>query len=194
MKNVVPQDFKVGRSDRNQQHGHRSFLLWFTGLSGSGKSTLANAVEKALFERGISTYALDGDNVRLGINKDLGFTADDRSENIRRIGEIAKLFVDAGVVVTASFISPYKKDRLLVEKILGSDSFVEIYVKASVETCESRDVKGLYKKARKGEIPNFTGISAPYEVPEAPSLVVDTEQLTLEEATEYVLSHVENMI
>ncbi len=194
MSNVSYQNFKIKRPDRNQRNKHNSFVIWFTGLSGSGKSTLANAVERALFDKGVSTYTLDGDNIRLGLNKDLGFSAEDRSENIRRIAEAANLLIDAGLVVCASFISPYKKDRLYVEKTVKSDKFVEVYVKASVEACEERDVKGLYKRAREGEIKDFTGISAPYEIPENPSIVVDTEKLSIKEATALVIDNVEKML
>jgi adenylylsulfate kinase len=156
-------------------NGHGSFVLWFTGLSGSGKSTIANRVEKELFDRGIHAYALDGDNIRLGINKGLGFSDADRHENLRRIGEIAKLFTDAGIVTVAAFVSPLEKDRQLLKDIIGKDNFVEIFVNTSLEECERRDVKGLYKKARAGEIPNFTGISAPYEAPVNPDIVIHTE-------------------
>jgi adenylylsulfate kinase len=162
-------------------------VLWFTGLSGSGKSTIAVEVEKELYRRGKACYRLDGDNLRFGLNKDLGFTAEDREENIRRIGEVAALFADAGLITLASFISPYKEGREAARQAAGVDNFKEIYVKADVETCAERDPKGLYDKAKKGEIENFTGISAPYEEPENPDLIVDTMSLSLEESVELVL-------
>ncbi len=157
---------------------HRGVCLWFTGLSGSGKSSIARETENLLFERGVRTYVLDGDNIRHGLNSDLGFSPEDRNENIRRIGEVAKLFVDAGVIVMTAFISPYRQDRDRVRKILNEDEFIEIYVEADLETCEQRDPKGLYKKARLGEIKEFTGISAPYERPEHPELIINTSKET----------------
>ncbi len=194
MKNVIPHNFKIGQEDRNGANGHNSFVLWFTGLSGSGKSTIANAVEQALFEQGVKTYLLDGDNVRSGINNDLTFSPEDRKENIRRIAEVGKLFVDAGVVVLAAFVSPYKNDRLNIENTIGSHSFVEIYVKTSIEECERRDVKGLYKKARSGEIKDFTGISAPYEAPDNPAIEIDTEKETVEASTARILSLIQDKL
>ena len=184
--NIVPHDFTVDRSARNKMNGHSSFVVWFTGLSGSGKSTIANLLEKNLLEKGIHTFSLDGDNIRTGINKDLNFTAEDRQENLRRIAEISKLFVDAGIVVIASFISPLKKDREMIQEIVGSDDFYEVFVNTSLEECERRDVKGLYKKARKGEIPNFTGISAPYEAPQNPDIEIQTEKESVEESVERI--------
>src|SRR6266478_2678384 len=172
--NIVWHQGAVTRADRERLSGHRSATVWFTGLSGSGKSTIAVALEKALWERGRHAYVLDGDNIRHGLNKNLGFSPADRTENIRRIGEVAKLFTEAGVIVMTSFISPYRADRDAVRAIMGKGDFVEVHVEASVETCEGRDVKGLYKKARAGEIPEFTGISAPYEAPERPELVLET--------------------
>ncbi|HSJ98785.1 MAG TPA: adenylyl-sulfate kinase, partial [Myxococcota bacterium] len=168
--------------------GQKGVTIWLTGLSGSGKSTVAVAAEEALVRRGRLAYVLDGDNVRHGLNKNLGFSPADRTENIRRIGEVAKLFTDAGVIVFTSFISPYRADRDLVRSIHDPGRFVEAYVSASVETCESRDVKGLYKKARAGEIPEFTGISAPYEAPERPELVLDTNRQTVEESVGELIS------
>ena len=167
---TVKQDYKTTKLQREQLHGHKAYLLWFTGLSGSGKSTLANLVEIALHQQGISTYILDGDNIRQGINKDLSFSPQDRSENIRRIAEISNLMLDAGVVTLAAFVSPYIKDREAVKQIVGPDNFIEIYVNTSLAECERRDVKGLYKKARSGEIKNMTGISAPYQAPVNPDL------------------------
>ena len=161
--------------------------MWFTGLSGSGKSTLARAVEARLVGRGVLAYVLDGDNVRLGLNRDLGFGPSDRAENIRRIGEVASLFVDAGVLVLTAFISPYRADRASARAAVG-DAFVEVWVAASLEVCEGRDPKGLYRRARAGEIPQFTGISAPYEAPESPEITVDTGALSLEEATDSVVA------
>lgn len=170
--NITKQDYKISRSDRRALHGHNSFLIFFTGLSGSGKSTIANALEQKLHVQGVNTYVLDGDNVRRGINRGLGFSPEDRSANNRRIGEIAKLFVDAGVVVLAAFVAPYKKDREFIKITVGFDNFVEIFVNTSLEECERRDVKGLYEKARAGEITNMTGVSAPYEVPDKPDIEV----------------------
>ena len=164
----------ITRADRERLNGHRAVCLWFTGLSGSGKSTIAREVEKILFERGMHAYVLDGDNIRHGLNKDLGFSPEDRSENIRRIGEVAKLFVDAGFIVMTAFISPYRKDRDNVRKLMKEGEFAEIYIKCTIDVCEARDPKGLYKKARAGEIKEFTGISAPYEEPLKPELVIDT--------------------
>ncbi|ETN95807.1 adenylyl-sulfate kinase [Zhouia amylolytica] len=171
-KNIIPHTFKISKEVRNEQNKHRSFLIWLTGLSGSGKSTIACALEQRLHEQDLKTYVLDGDNIRRGINKNLSFSPEDRSENIRRIGEIANLFIDAGVIVLAAFVSPYKEDREHVKEIVGADNYVEVFVNASLEECERRDVKGLYAKARKGEIKNLTGISAPYEIPENPDVEV----------------------
>ncbi len=164
-KNIVKHHYKIGRNERRKAQGHNSFLIFFTGLSGSGKSTIANALEEKLFSEGISTYVLDGDNIRSGINKDLSFSAEDRSENNRRIGEVAKLFVDAGLVVLAAFVAPFQRDRALIRDTVGLDNYVEVFVNVSLEECERRDVKGLYKKARSGEIKDMTGISSPYEAP-----------------------------
>ena len=163
MKNIFKQDYKVYRNDREALHKHNTLLVWFTGLSGSGKSTLANLLEQELHSLKLSTFVLDGDNIRHGLNKDLTFSAIDRKENIRRIGEVAKILLEAGVLTIAAFVSPYKKDREMVKNIVGSENFVEIYVNASLAECEKRDTKGLYKKARNGEIKNMTGISSPYE-------------------------------
>jgi adenylylsulfate kinase len=180
---------QVERRDREQLLGQRGVTVWLTGLSGSGKSTIAVAAEKMLLERGRHAYVLDGDNVRHGLNKNLGFSPADRTENIRRIGEVAKLFTDAGVIVMTSFISPYRADRDAVRAVMGKGDFVEVHVQASVETCEGRDVKGLYKKARAGEIPEFTGISAPYEAPERPELVLDTKAQSVEESVAVLVSY-----
>jgi len=184
---IVWHECLVKKADRNCLNGHKSGLVWFTGLSASGKSTLAHGVEKQLFDRGIRTYVLDGDNVRHGLNANLGFSAEDRKENIRRIGEVARLMVDAGLIVLACFISPYREDRDAVRKLFAGDNFFEVYVKCPLEECEKRDPKGQYKKARAGIIKNYTGISAPYEEPEYPELVIETDKLTVEQATEKVL-------
>ena len=188
IKNLTKYPFSVRRIDRRKQKDHSSFVVWFTGLSGSGKSTIANATEKKLLEANVNTYILDGDNVRHGINKDLGFTEEDRAENIRRIGELCNLFVDAGIVVLASFISPSRKGREEVKQIVGPDNFVEVYINTSIEECEKRDRKGLYKKARKGEIDNFTGISAPYEAPNLPDLEINTEVTSINDAADKIVN------
>ncbi|MFC3524082.1 adenylyl-sulfate kinase [Marinococcus halophilus] len=189
---IVWHDASVSKEERQEKNKHQSFVLWFTGLSGSGKSTLANAVSRKLFERGSHTYVLDGDNVRHGLNKDLGFSPEDRTENIRRIGEVAKLFVDSGQIVSTAFISPYREDRHQVRQLLPEGEFIEVYVEASLEACEERDPKGLYKKARSGEIPSFTGINAPYEEPENPELTVNTEQKSIEESAQEVVDALVN--
>lgn len=179
---------KISRASRQLQAGHVSAVLWFTGLSGSGKSTLSQAVEEKLYGLGYRTMVLDGDNVRTGLCGDLGFSLGDRSENIRRVGEVAKLFVDAGVLTLAAFISPLQKDRAFVRSILGENDYFEIYCQCSLDVCESRDVKGIYKKARAGKIPNFTGIDSAYEKPANPDLTVDTASQTIEESVNLVLS------
>jgi len=184
---TVTQNFKTTKSQRELLHGHKSYLLWFTGLSGSGKSTLANLVEIALHQQGISTYILDGDNIRQGINKDLGFAPQDRSENIRRIAEISNLMLDAGVVTFAAFVSPYSKDREAVKQVVGIDNVIEIYVNTSLEVCEQRDVKGLYKKARAGEIKNMTGVSAPYQPPIAPDIEIITDGQTTQQSVDAIM-------
>lgn len=184
---TVTQNYKITKSQREILHGHKAYLLWFTGLSGSGKSTLANLVEIELYKKGLSTYILDGDNVRQGINKDLSFAPKHRSENIRRIAEISNLMLDAGVITLAAFVSPYKKDREVVKQIVGPDKFIEIYVKTTLEACESRDVKGLYKKARAGEIKNMTGISAPYQAPTHPDLEIITDGQTIQESVAVIM-------
>lgn len=181
----------VSAEERAALNGHKPALLWFTGLSGSGKSTLANGVAGALHARGVHTYVLDGDNVRHGLNKDLTFSAEDRVENIRRIGEVARLLVDAGLVVMTAFISPYREDRARARAIVG-ERFIEVHVDADVAVCESRDPKGLYKKARAGEIGDFTGISAPYEAPERPELRIDTSAMPLEECVAAVVGYLES--
>ncbi|RRO05645.1 adenylyl-sulfate kinase [Pectobacterium aquaticum] len=174
--NVVWHAHDVTRESREKLHGHQGVVIWFTGLSGSGKSTLAGALEQALHRRGVSTYLLDGDNVRHGLCRDLGFTDDDRRENIRRVGEVAKLMVDAGLVVLTAFISPHRAERKMVQDLLGEGQFIEVFVDTPLATCEARDPKGLYKKARAGELRNFTGIDSAYEAPEAPDSHLDGEQ------------------
>lgn len=180
-ENIIKHNYKIGMDERRKANGHNSFLVFFTGLSGSGKSTVACALEQKLFASRIKTYVLDGDNVRRGINKDLKFSEKDRSENNRRIGEIAHLFVDAGTVVLAAFVAPFEKDRNFIKKTVGEENYIEVFVDTSLEECEKRDVKGLYKKARKGEIKDMTGISSPYEVPLRPNIVI-TEKESVEEA------------
>jgi adenylylsulfate kinase len=181
-KNLTWHQGQVSRADRERLLGQRGVTIWLTGLSGSGKSTIAVAAEKRLSEMGRLTYILDGDNIRQGLNRNLGFSPEERSENIRRIGEVAKLFTDAGVLVFTSFISPYRADRDAVRALMAEGDFVEVHVAASLDTCESRDVKGLYQKARAGQIPEFTGISAPYEAPEKPELVIDTNGQTVDQS------------
>jgi adenylylsulfate kinase len=177
-KNIFWHQGDITKADRERQGGHRGICLWFTGLSGSGKSSIAQEVQNMLFERGVRAFVLDGDNIRHGLNSDLGFSPEDRNENIRRIGEVSKLFADAGIVVMTAFISPYRSDRDRVRRIMNNGEFVEIYVEADLSTCEERDPKGLYKKARAGEIKEFTGISAPYEAPLKPELVINTTKIT----------------
>lgn len=192
--NVYWHEGEISRSDRNRLLGQKGATIWFTGLSGSGKSTVAVALEQVLFERGKLSYRLDGDNVRLGINKNLGFSAEDRAENIRRIGEVAKLFVDTGVIVLSSFVSPYRADRDVVRKLhedAGMD-FIEVFVNVPLEEAEKRDPKGLYKKARAGEIKNFTGISDPYEAPLNPEVVLQSHEMSLQEEVDILLALLES--
>ena len=174
--NITWHNGSISKEDRSRLQGHKGVCLWYTGLSASGKSTIAMKVEEKLFERGLRTFVLDGDNVRHGLNKNLGFSPDDRAENIRRIGEVSKLFVDAGVIVGTAFISPYRADRDNVRKLYKEGEFIEIHIQATLETCEQRDPKGLYKKALAGEIKEFTGISAPYEEPLKPELIINTTE------------------
>lgn len=187
-KNIRWHDASVSRADRQAQNGHGSTILWFTGLSGAGKSTLAHAVEQRLHELDCRTFVFDGDNVRHGLCADLGFSAEDRSENIRRIGEMAKLFIEAGVIALTAFISPYRADRDRVRALAGPGDFLEIYCECPLQVCEQRDVKGLYAKARQGAIAEFTGISSPYEPPQAPELVLNTANQALETCVELVLT------
>jgi adenylylsulfate kinase len=189
MTNIYQHQSLIQQADRQQQAGHKSVILWFTGLSGAGKSTLAHTVEKALFDAGCRTYVFDGDNVRHGLCADLGFSAIDRQENIRRIGEMSKLFIEAGVIALTAFISPYQSDRDRVRQLVKNGEFIEIYCKADLSVCEQRDVKGLYAKARRGEIKDFTGISSPYEPPLLPELTLDTGAESLEICVEKVLSY-----
>jgi adenylylsulfate kinase len=188
-KHTVWHEPTVRRADRQRLNGHRSVILWFTGLSGAGKSTVAHALEETLHRRGARTYVLDGDNVRRGLCKDLGFSDADRTENIRRIGEVANLMLDAGVVVMTAFISPFIKDRALARSLVAPGDFIEIYCAAPLDVCESRDPKGLYKKARAGQIPQFTGIASPYEAPESPELVLDTAGRGVEECVGDVMNY-----
>ncbi|RYM06096.1 adenylyl-sulfate kinase [Sporolactobacillus sp. THM7-7] len=189
--NITWHEGKVTKEERQKLKGHKSAVLWFTGLSGAGKSTLSVAVEQALYNRGIHTYILDGDNVRHGLNNNLGFSHEDRKENIRRIGEVSKLFVDAGIMALTAFISPYRDDRDLVRRLVKDGEFIEIYVKCSLSECERRDPKGLYKKARSGEIKGFTGIDAPYEAPKHPELVIETDRQPLEDSAAQVIHYLE---
>ncbi|HLP32885.1 MAG TPA: adenylyl-sulfate kinase [Bacteroidia bacterium] len=192
--NVHHHTQSINVKQREQLNGHRSLCIWFTGLSGSGKSTLANAVMQKLHNQNIHTYLLDGDNTRLGLNKDLGFSDADRVENIRRVGEVCKLMTDAGLVVLSAFISPFQSDRELVRESIGSDKFVEVYVECSLETCEARDPKGLYKKVRAGEISKFTGIDSPYESPLNPKLTILTENNNLEDSVKQVIDYISPLL
>jgi len=188
-ENIVWHNTEVALEDREKQQGHQGLVLWFTGLSGSGKSTVATAFQKRLFDDGYRVFILDGDNVRHGLNSDLGFSSEDRVENIRRIGEVSKLFMDAGVITITSFISPFRADREVVRKKLPVGKFVEVFVKAPLDVCESRDPKGLYKKARAGEIAHFTGIDSPYEDPENPEITVETFKYKVEENVDQIISY-----
>jgi len=180
---------EVDREARAAAHGHRGAVLWFTGLSGSGKSTIGHRVERMLIERGAFAYVLDGDNIRHGLNSDLGFSPEDRVENIRRIGEVSRLFADSGALVVSAFISPYRKDRDRIRGLMGPGEFVEVFVDTPLEICEARDPKGLYKKARAGEISNFTGLDAPYEAPASPEVHLETADLSIDEAAAQVISY-----
>ncbi|MDC8000244.1 adenylyl-sulfate kinase [Aequorivita todarodis] len=193
-ENVIPHNFSIAQQQRSILKKHKPLLVWFTGLSGSGKSTIANALEKTLFERNIHTYLLDGDNVRKGLNNNLSFSPEDRTENIRRIAEVANLMMDAGLVVIASFVSPYRIDRENVKRIVGYGNFVEVFVNTPIEECERRDVKGLYAKARAGEIKNFTGVNAPYEAPMAPDVEIDTTMVSVEEAVALIVAQIEKRV
>ena len=189
--NLIYHQASVTRQRRNNLNKHRSIVLWFTGLSGSGKSTLAHALEEKLFQKGLRTFVLDGDNVRHGLNSNLDFSEADRTENIRRISEVSKLMIEAGLIVMTAFISPFKKDRNEARSLISNDHFIEIFCKASLETCEDRDVKGLYKLARAGEIKNYTGIDSPYEIPENPELIINTDKETLDYSVTKILKFLE---
>ena len=194
-KHIYPVfDQIVSRSEKEKKLNQKAKVIWFTGLSGSGKSTIANKLEEALFENQLQTYTLDGDNIRAGINKGLSFTPEDRQENLRRIGEIAKIFVDSGIITIAAFVSPLEVDRKLVRDIVGKTDFIEIFVDTSLEECERRDIKGLYKRARAGEIKNFTGIDSPYERPLNPDIVIKTENETEEEAVQKIILFVKDKL
>ncbi|WP_221565097.1 adenylyl-sulfate kinase [Alkalihalobacillus sp. TS-13] len=189
IQDITWHEAAVSKHDRRCLNKQTSSIIWFTGLSGSGKSTLANAVDWKLHEQGLRSYVLDGDNIRHGLNKGLGFSVEDRQENIRRIGEVAKLFVDSGQFAITAFISPFQADRDRVREMVESDEFIEVYVKCPLDECETRDPKGLYEKARKGEIPEFTGVSSPYEEPEAPELVIETNCYSVEECADQVIGY-----
>ena len=194
MNNLIHQAYQIDRSSYEKRNGHRGIALWLTGLSGSGKSTLANGLQAKLFENRFNAIVLDGDNTRLGINKDLGFSNKDRIENIRRVAEITKLFVETGHIVITAFISPFKENRIEAKKIISENDFLEVYVDSTLETCEKRDVKGLYKKARSGEIKSFTGISSTYESPENPDILVNTDEQTSEESIDYLFEQLKTKL
>ncbi|WP_271393585.1 adenylyl-sulfate kinase [Aequorivita sinensis] len=193
-ENIIPHNFSVSKKERSDLKEQKPMLLWFTGLSGSGKSTIADALERALFQRNMHTYLLDGDNIRGGLNNNLTFSPEDRTENIRRIAEVANLMLDAGLIVLASFISPYREDREMVKRIVGYKNFIKVYVNTPIEICESRDVKGLYAKARAGEIKNFTGVDAPYEPPMAADIEIDTSQISVEDAVSLILKKIDDRV
>ncbi|PRY13283.1 adenylylsulfate kinase [Pontibacter ummariensis] len=188
---IIPHKHRINRRMRNEMKGHSSLVIWFTGFSGSGKSTLANALEEALYEQGYHTFVLDGDNVRKGLNSDLDFSDGSRKENIRRIGEVTKLMADAGLVVMSAFISPFREDRERVRKIAGEGNFIEVFVDCPIEVCEQRDTKGLYAKARRGEISNFTGISAPFEAPESPDIHIQSDKEPLDVSVQKLISYIQ---
>ena len=192
--NIFKQNFKVNRFSRAKKLEQSPMVIWFTGLSGSGKSTISDALENRLFEKGFSTYSLDGDNIRSGLCNGLGFSLEERTENIRRIAEVANLMLDAGLIVLASFISPLKSQRELVREIVGKENFIEVYVSTPIEECEKRDVKGLYKKAKKGEIKNFTGISSVYESPDNPDIKIDTTDLSIDQSVQFIYEKIKNKL
>ncbi len=193
MDNITIHPHIITKEDRERIKKHKGCIIWLTGLSGSGKSTIANALEEKLNKLNIHTYLLDGDNIRSGLNKDLGFSKEDRNENIRRIGEVAKLFVDAGIIIITAFISPFRKDREFVRSLVSKNEFIEVFVDAPLYVCEKRDPKGLYKKARKGEIREFTGIDSPFEVPLNPELHIKTNELSIEESVEKIILFLKNL-
>ncbi|ANC77124.1 adenylyl-sulfate kinase [Fictibacillus phosphorivorans] len=190
--NIIWHDSSITKEDRRKQNNHSSFVLWFTGLSGSGKSTIANVLAKELYDRNIRNYVLDGDNIRNGLNRDLSFSDEDRTENIRRISEVSKLFVENGTVVLTAFISPFLQDREKAKAIVSEEEFIEIFVSCPIEECEKRDPKGLYGKARKGEIPDFTGIDSPYEEPISPALTIHTNEQSVTESVVVILNYLKN--
>lgn len=189
MNNLVWHEHVISKKNRSQHKNQKPCLLWFTGLSGSGKSTIANALEVALFNRGQHTYLLDGDNVRHGLNKDLGFSDTDREENIRRIGEVSRLFVDAGMIVLSAFISPFRSDRKIARDLLPENEFIEVYMSTPLEVCEQRDPKGLYKKSRRGDIKHFTGIDSPYESPDAAEIELNTAEKSIEDCVQEIIDY-----
>ncbi|MDB2408169.1 adenylyl-sulfate kinase [Crocinitomicaceae bacterium] len=194
LNNLTHQAYQIDRSSYEKRNGHRGIALWFTGLSGSGKSTLANGLHQKLFEIGMHSIVLDGDNTRLGINKDLGFTNKDRIENLRRVAEITKLFVETGHIVITAFISPFKENRIQAKKIISENDFLEVYIDSTLETCENRDVKGLYKKARLGEIKDFTGVSSPYEKPDSADIQINTNKSSIPESVELLFKQLNSKI
>ena len=194
MNNLIHQAYQIDRSSYEKRNGHRGIALWLTGLSGSGKSTLANGLHQKLFEIGMHSIVLDGDNTRLGINKDLDFTNKDRIENLRRVAEITKLFVETGHIVITAFISPFKENRIQAKKIISENDFLEVYIDSTLETCEHRDVKGLYKKARLGEVKNFTGISSPYEKPDIADIHIKTNKSSIAESVELLFKQLNSKI
>lgn len=194
MSHLIPQAFTINQTDYEKRNGNRGLVIWLTGLSGSGKSTIANELNTRLFHQNRYSVLLDGDNTRLGINHDLGFTDSDRTENNRRVAEIAKLFMESGSIAICSFISPFQKDRDLSKQIIGEENYFEVFVDCSLTTCENRDVKGMYKQARKGELESFTGISSPYETPANPQLILPTEQLNLQQCAELLLNSITERI
>ena len=193
-ENIIPHNHTIKLVDRAKKNGYQPVLIWFTGLSGSGKSTLASGLEIELYNKGYNTYILDGDNIRKGLNNDLDFSDTARKENIRRIAEVANLFVDAGVIVLSAFISPFKEDRDQVKTLVGEKNFIEVFVDCPIEECEKRDVKGLYAKARKGEIKNFTGVDSPFEKPESPQVIIPTHKISVEEGVQKILKIVKEKI
>jgi adenylylsulfate kinase len=193
-KNIIRQDYKISKKDRVSLNGHKPLIVWFTGLSGSGKSTLAGQVEEHLYEMGVRTYLLDGDNIRHGLNNNVDFSELGRKENIRRIGEVAKLFTDAGVVVLTAFISPFSEDRDRVRSLVEKEEFAEIFVNCPIEICEQRDVKGLYKKARAGEIRDFTGINSPFEAPVNPEMEIKTDEMSIEQSVDKIVRYITEKI